>query len=205
MIGDAQLIDGRFRDHSLHPFSASGRALFTGKKAEIEFANLQSGDGVARIRGEVDLTNSEEISVRLVPNSSLFNVSRSTQQGCVDGVSFSTIGRNDPSHKDHKSSQSNANENIEMFPEISEVVLQHAASKGEWTLTVAETLADGLSNSEREPKTTTVSVAGAIHGGTLCNWMANRPEIISRSRRDHEISNRAIGPFVTMRRVVLCD
>ena len=154
LIGDAQLIDGRFRDHSVHPFSASGRALFTGKKAEIEFANLQSGDGVARIRGEVDLTNSDEISVRLLPNSPVFNLSRSTQEKCVDGISFSLIGRNDPSHKDRKSSQSNANENIEMFPEISEIVLQHAASKREWTLTVAERWRDGLSNSETEPKTT---------------------------------------------------
>ena len=153
LIGDAQLIDGRFRDHWLHPFAASGRILFTGSKAEVEFANLQSGDGLARFRGEADLANFEEISVRLLPNSPVLNLSRSTQGECVDGISFSSIGRTDPSHRDRKSPQSNANENLEMFPEISEVVLRGDVSNREWTLTVTERSRDSFSNSVSEIKT----------------------------------------------------
>ena len=77
LIGDAQLIDGRFRDHSVHPFSRAAAPCSRGKKRKYEFANLQSGDGVARIRGEVDLTNSEEDSKFgwfQIPRCSIFRV-----------------------------------------------------------------------------------------------------------------------------------
>jgi len=150
LTGDAQLIDGRFRDHGLHPFAASGRVLFTESKAELEFANLQSGDGLARLRGEADLANFEEISVRLLPTSPVLNLSPSTQGECVDGVSFSSI---DPGRRDRKSPQSTANEMLEIFPEISEIVLRRVVSNGEWTLTLTDRSRESLSDSNREIKT----------------------------------------------------
>ena len=153
LTGDAQLIDGRFRDHSLRPFGASGRALFTGSKAELEFANLQSGDGLVRFRGEANLANVEGISVRLLPNSPVLDLSHSTQDGCIDGISFSSIARTDPSHEDRKSPQSNANDHLKMFPEISEVVLRGAVSNREWTVIVTERSRDNLSNSGSEIET----------------------------------------------------
>jgi hypothetical protein len=153
LTGEAQLIDGRFRDHWLHPFTANGRVLFTESKAKLEFANLQSGDGLARIRGEADLANFKEISVQLLPNSPMLNLSRSTQDACVEGISFSSIGRTDSSRRDRKAAQSNANENLEMFPEISEIVLRGDISNRKWTLTVTERSRDSFSNSVSEIKT----------------------------------------------------
>jgi hypothetical protein len=151
--GDAQLIEGRFRDHSLHPFAASGRVTFASSKVELEFVNLLSGDGLARLRGEGDLANLEKISIRLLPNPPMLNLSRSTQDGCVEGISLSSLGRADTNHRDRKSTPSIANENPQGLPEISEVILRGAVASREWTLTIAERSRDSQLNSGEEIKT----------------------------------------------------
>jgi hypothetical protein len=148
--GDAQLIDGRFQDRRGSFVAASSRLIFTGTKAEIEFLNLRSGEGSARFHGGVDFTNSDQISVRLIPDSLVANLSHLAQDRCIDGLSFFAIGRG-PRF-------AGPTENVELYSELTEAVLRSGVSFGQWTLVLTERSRDNLLDSDKKPKTETRTV-----------------------------------------------
>ncbi len=153
LIGDVQLIDGRFRDSRWHTFGASSRIVFAGSGAKIEFMNLLSGDGSARFRGDADFTDLEKISVRVQPGSPIANLSHYPHDGCIDGLSVSSIGRVESGRKDRKPAPSGVADIANFLPELSQIDLRGAVSTGQWTMTLTERSWDTFLESEKETKT----------------------------------------------------
>ncbi len=151
--GDAQLIDGQFRDSSLHPFAASGRVLFTGSEAEVEFLNLASGEGSARFHGDAEFASSRDISIRVRPDTPVTNLMHYSTNECIHGFAFSLIGRTDSGHKDRKPAGSGGPEDTGTFSELSEAVVRSPISNGPWTLALVEQSWDNFFKSEKETKT----------------------------------------------------
>ncbi|MEP6685947.1 MAG: hypothetical protein ABJB22_04145, partial [Verrucomicrobiota bacterium] len=150
LTGDAQLIDGRFRDHRGSPLAVSSRVVFNRSKAAIEFLNLRSGEveASARFRGDADLTNFEEISVRLVPDSLVANLSHFAQDECINGFNFFAI--------DRRGGYSVGPPNdIENYPELSKAVLRGGGPSGQWTLTLTERSRDNFLDPGKKVKAET--------------------------------------------------
>ncbi|MEP6685808.1 MAG: hypothetical protein ABJB22_03450 [Verrucomicrobiota bacterium] len=151
--GDAQLIEGRFRDHRGGSLAVSGRVALTASSAAIEYLNLRSGgaEGSARFRGEAHFANFEEISVRLIPDTLVANLVHPAQDACIDGLIFFPIGRRERSSAEPEN-------NIEIYPELSEADLRGGVSSKRWTLTLTERSRDNFLDSEKKIKTETKTV-----------------------------------------------
>jgi hypothetical protein len=88
ITGEAQLLNGRLATRS-RTFSnlteASGRIVFLGNRASVEFLNLATPDAELALRGEIDFEDTNSAIVKITALSPLFSLAPPAK-GCVDRI-----------------------------------------------------------------------------------------------------------------------
>jgi hypothetical protein len=85
VLGDASLIDAQF----LRGFAVSTGLTFKGPAATIDFVRLKHNAVDLSARGEIDFHDLTDIELRLLPSSSLVELTTLVAGDCVKGVEFS--------------------------------------------------------------------------------------------------------------------
>lgn len=88
ITGEAQLLNGRLSAR-VRTFSnlteASGRIVFLGNRAAVEFLNLATQDAELALRGEIDFEDTNSTLVRITALSPVFSLAQPAR-GCVDQI-----------------------------------------------------------------------------------------------------------------------
>lgn len=91
--GDVQLINGKLSGaagSSINLTEASGRIVFQGDRASIEFLNVATKDTDLSLRGEIDFNNTNNVTVTVTGSMPIFDL---TQQpiDCMNKIEFTSV------------------------------------------------------------------------------------------------------------------
>ncbi len=88
LVGDAQLINGRLSSSSDSFFNvteASGRIIFDGHAASLEFLNLATNDVDLALRGEIHFEDIHDVAIRIAAATAMFDLT-SRPVDCVNKI-----------------------------------------------------------------------------------------------------------------------
>jgi autotransporter translocation and assembly factor TamB len=123
VVGDAQLINGRFVESYGAMTGLSGHLKFKGASASLEFANIELANGRLPIHGSLDFTNSSGLVAKLTPEITLSTLIDLESDQCVSGVNFFVTSGSSPPVRFHNA-----------FTEVHQIELRGGISSGPWSL-----------------------------------------------------------------------
>ena len=91
--GDIQLTNGKLSGDvggSINLTDASGRIVFGGNRASIEFLNVATKNTDLALRGEIDFQNTNSVTVRINGAMPIFDLT-SHQIGCMNKIEFAPV------------------------------------------------------------------------------------------------------------------
>src|SRR6266480_192059 len=91
--GDIQLMNGKMSGDaggSINLNEASGRIVFGGNRASIEFLNLATKSTDLSLRGEIDFQDTNNVTVRIDGGMPIFDLT-SHQIGCMNKIEFASV------------------------------------------------------------------------------------------------------------------
>jgi hypothetical protein len=91
--GEVQLVNGKLSGNTGTPFNlteATGRIGFEGNRASIEFLNLATKDADVAFRGDIDFQDANEVTVRLVGATPIFDLT-SQASDCMNKIEFTSM------------------------------------------------------------------------------------------------------------------
>jgi hypothetical protein len=91
--GDLQLMNGKLsgdRGASINLTEASGRIVFGGNRASIEFLNVATRDTDLSLRGEIDFQDANNVTVRIDGAMPIFDLT-SHQIDCMSKIEFASV------------------------------------------------------------------------------------------------------------------
>jgi Uncharacterized protein conserved in bacteria len=91
--GDIQLMNGKLSGDvggSINLTDASGRIVFGGNRASIEFLNVATKNTDLSLRGEIDFQDTNNVTVRINGAMPIFDLT-SHQIGCMNKIEFVSV------------------------------------------------------------------------------------------------------------------
>jgi hypothetical protein len=91
--GDVQLMNGKLSGDgggSINLTEASGRIVFGGNRASIEFLNVATKDTDLSLRGEIDFQDTNSVTVRIDGAMPIFDLTPH-QIGCMNKIEFASV------------------------------------------------------------------------------------------------------------------
>jgi hypothetical protein len=91
--GDIQLMNGKLSGDgggSINLTEASGRIVFGGNRASIEFLNVATKDTDLSLRGEIDFQDTNSVTVRIDGAMPIFDLTPH-QIGCMNKIEFASV------------------------------------------------------------------------------------------------------------------
>ncbi|HWX16105.1 MAG TPA: hypothetical protein VNY07_05910, partial [Chthoniobacterales bacterium] len=121
--GDLQLINGKLIGAPLHATAASGRLVFNGKTASLDFANISTHDVDLSVRGEVDFSDPETLAIKVSGIQPMVDLTPRTEIDCLAGINLTS------------SPQTGA-----AFRRIDRLDFSGSAFRSDWTVTLSENI-----------------------------------------------------------------
>jgi hypothetical protein len=132
--GDVQLINGKLSGDPGGPINlteASGRIVFAGSRASIEFLNLATRNTDIPLRGEIDCQDTNNVTVKLDGAMPIFDLT-SNEIGCMNRIEFASVP-------------------FTLAPVIAELQFRGALFQSNWTIGLKErTIAQPPDISDRD-------------------------------------------------------
>jgi len=118
ITGDVQLLSGKLTNAPMNLVEASGRLTFNGERASIDFLNLAAKDVDLSFRGEIDLHDTNDLSIKILAVLPIFDLA--TQPiDCASRIEFAPLG-------------------LTLAPPIEELEFRGNLSKGDWSVNAKE-------------------------------------------------------------------
>jgi hypothetical protein len=121
-MGTVSCLNGRFAKLPGSISGVGGQFDFRGSLAEITIANLEFDDARLPLHGAIDFTDTSALSITLIPDTILYQVTSIAPTKCVSGVNVFGSRRID----------SNANS----FSEIQEIELRGSVHSNPWSISL---------------------------------------------------------------------
>ncbi len=121
--GDLQLINGKLIDAPLHATAASGRLVFNGKTASLDFANISTHDVDLSVRGEVDFSDPETLAIKVSGIQPMVDLTPRTEIDCLAGINLMSAPQTGAA-----------------FPMIDRLDFSGSAFRSDWTVTLSENI-----------------------------------------------------------------
>jgi hypothetical protein len=74
IIGDVQLVNGKLKNASVNLIEASGRIVFGGNHAALEFFNVATEDVDLSLGGEIDFRDTNDVTFRIIGATPIFDL-----------------------------------------------------------------------------------------------------------------------------------
>lgn len=121
--GDLQLINGKLTGPPLPATAASGRLVFNGTTASLDFANINTRDVDLSVHGEVDFSDLEAVAIKVSGIQPMVDVTPRGEVDCIAGVNLLP-----------------APQTKATFPMIDRLDFRGSAFRSDWTVTLSENI-----------------------------------------------------------------
>src|SRR5437879_5446451 len=121
--GDLQLINGKFTGTPLDATAASGRLVFNGKTASLDFANISTHDVDLSVRGEIDFSDLEAVAIKVSGIQPIIDLTPRAEIDCIAGINFMSAPQTEVA-----------------FPMIDRLDFSGSAFRSDWTVTLRENI-----------------------------------------------------------------
>ena len=121
IVGDVQLVNGKLSGNSGAWFNltqASGRIVFEGDRARLEFFNAATKDVDVLVRGEIDFKDTSAITIRITGSTPIFDLT-SRLIDCVNNIEIAPAA-------------------LPLAPAIEELELRGGLFQSPWTISLKE-------------------------------------------------------------------
>jgi hypothetical protein len=122
ILGDVQLINGKFAFPGLPITRASGRLVFKGKTASLDFANLSANETDLSLHGDVDFRDPDDLSIRVSPSEPMVALSSNERVDCVSGLQLLPVPA------------------TEMLPAVERLTFRGSAFRSDWMVRLDENM-----------------------------------------------------------------
>src|SRR5438132_801799 len=127
--GDIQLMNGKMSGDaggSINLTEASGRIVFGGNRASIEFLNLATKSTDLSLRGEIDFQDTNNVTVRIDGGMPIFDLTPH-QIGCMNKIEFASVP-------------------FTLAPAVAELQFRGSLFQSDWTIGLKERTIAGSSD-----------------------------------------------------------
>jgi len=169
IVGDVQLINGRFSDSSGGWFNlteASSRIVFESDRASLEFFNAATKDVDLLVRGEIDFQDTSEITIRIAGATPIFDLEPHLID-CVNKIEIAPAA-------------------LPLAPAIRELELRGGLVQSPWTISLHEdssTPLFGVSNPAGLARTFPLCLGTGPEEKTLVLGAIPRPEADAKRQK----------------------
>jgi hypothetical protein len=118
LVGDLQLVNGKLQGAPMNLTETSGRVTFNGERATIDFFNAATKDADLSFRGEIDLHDANDLTIRMSGMTPIFDLSH-REIDCVGQIGFIPVG-------------------LSLAPAIGEIELRGGLFRTDWTVSLKE-------------------------------------------------------------------
>ena len=118
IAGDLQLLSGKLANAPMNLIETNGRLTFNGDRASIDFLNLATKDVDLSFRGEIDLHDANDLSIKTVAVLPIFDLATQTID-CASRIEFTPVG-------------------LTLAPPVEELEFRGSLSKGDWSVNAKE-------------------------------------------------------------------
>jgi hypothetical protein len=121
--GDLQLINGKLTAPPLPATVASGRLVFDGKTASLDFANINTRDVDLSVHGEVDFSDLEAVAIKVSGIQPMVDVTPRGEVDCIAGINLLPVPQTKAA-----------------FPMIDRLDFRGSAFRSDWTVILSESI-----------------------------------------------------------------
>jgi hypothetical protein len=121
--GDLQLINGKLTGMPLHAAAASGRLVFNGKSASLNFANVSTNEVDLSLRGEIDFTNLDALTINVSGSKPIVDMTPRGRIDCLGGLQLLPAPAPEM-----------------VFPGIDQLTFRGSAFRSDWMVTLNESM-----------------------------------------------------------------
>jgi hypothetical protein len=129
IVGDVQLVNGKLQNASFNLIEASGRIVFGGNRALLEFFNVATKDVDLSLGGEIDFQDTNDVTLRIIGASPIFDLT-SDPIDCINKIEIASAA-------------------LTLAPAIAELEFRGGLFQSDWTIDLkerADTQSFGSSN-----------------------------------------------------------
>jgi len=157
--GDLQLINGKLTGAALSATAASGRLVFNGKTASLDFANIGTHDVDLSVRGEVDFTDPEAVAIKVSAIPPIADLTPRTKIDCIAGINLMSAPQTGGG-----------------FPMIDRLNFRGSAFRSDWTVTLDENMGSpSLGALDKSSATRTFQFCGGAEPGEEMLVLGSEP------------------------------
>jgi hypothetical protein len=160
IVGDVQLVNGKLQNTSFNVIEASGRIVFGGNRAALEFFNVATKDADLSLGGEIDFQDMNDVTLRIIGATPIFDLTPHPID-CMNKIEIVSAA-------------------LTLAPAVAELEFRGGLFQSDWTIDLKErasTQSFGTSNLSGDTRKFPLCLPGTgAEGKTLLLGAPPRPE-----------------------------